>query len=71
MQKKKRPITTTWYVKLILLIFVAGVIYLTVKSFMDGVKEGREMKFKKEAEQQAKPHWERIIYLLAVKMSIR
>ena len=53
--KKQRPIITTWYVRLIIIVFVAGVIYMTVKSFMEGVKEGREMKLKRESEQQAKP----------------
>ena len=53
--QKKRPITTAWYVKLIIIIFVAGVIYLTVKSFISGYKEGKEIKLKRQAEQQSSP----------------
>jgi hypothetical protein len=53
--QKKKPNTTVWYVKLIIIIFVAGVIYLTVKSFMEGYKEGREMKARKQEGQQALP----------------
>jgi hypothetical protein len=46
----KKPIHLTWQVKLIIFIFCAAVLVLIYKSFMNGVREGREMKLKQAQE---------------------
>ena len=42
--EKRRPIITTWYVKLILFVFIVLVVWLLGKSFMEGYREGRMLK---------------------------
>ncbi len=39
-------ITFKWYVKLILIILIAVVLLLIRKSFIEGYKEGKQMKLK-------------------------
>jgi len=41
-----KPFIAKWSVKLILILFSAAVLFLIGKSFMDGYKEGRQMKLK-------------------------
>ena len=38
----KKSLMSRWYVKLTIIVFCIVVGYLVVKSFLDGVKEGRE-----------------------------
>ena len=46
----QKPIHRTWIVRLIIIILCAAVAYLIYKSFMDGFREGREMKLKRAQE---------------------